>query len=69
MLLRISILKPETIEERLYDIAYCSDILGFLRIYLSFEEDEIIRKLFDLVVKRLELQKDILKGLNYGKPI
>lgn len=69
MFLRISTLSPKTFEEYRYDISYCEDILGFLNIFLAFEESQAVRYGRDIIMERLELNKKTLKGLNYGKPI
>lgn len=68
MLLRISTLSAKTFEEYHYDCCYCEDILGFMRIYLAFEDFKPIRDAQKLVKQRLELNRKTMKGMNYGKP-
>lgn len=69
MLLRLSTIYPKTFEEYQYDTFYCEDILGFIRIYLAFEDAVELQLSKDLCIQRLELNKKIMKGMNYGKPI
>lgn len=67
-LTQLTTISPKTKEERIYDIKYNSCVAGLCRLFLDFEEDEKINYARCLVLQKIELQKDILRRFENGKP-